>query len=189
MSTAEDLALIQRVIAGDQAAHRIFMEHTGRITRKCLANVRGRCPWIQAEEADLLQRFTLMLLENDHRVLRSYAGQSRLTTWIYVIATRFFQRQAGKLKREEVALEPGRDQPDEAESAETLQMRKAQIQGVRKVLSALSPQERLMLTMTYEQGLPAHEVGKMMGLTESGVRMKKQRLLKKLAKRLKGLWP
>ncbi len=81
------------------------------------------------------------------------------------------------------------EQPDERESAEALQMRKTEIREVRSAIANLPSQDRLLLAMVFEQGLPAREIGQSLGLTPSGVRMKKQRLLRKLAKRLKGLWP
>lgn len=191
MSAAEDLALVQKVIAGDNDAHQLFMEQTQKIARKCFKNVRRRSPWLSQEEADLQQRFWLMLLENDRRVLQTYSGQSRLSTWLYVLATRFFQRQAGQLKRLANVMEPqpAQEPRDERESAETIQMRKTEIREVRSALARLPSQDRLLLAMFFEQDLAAHEIGQSLGLTPSGVRMKKQRLLKKLAKRLRGLWP
>ncbi len=191
MSAAEDLALVQKVIAGDNDAHQLFMEQAQKIAQKCFANVRRRSPWVSQEEADLLQRFWLMLLDKERRVLRTYSGQARLTTWLYVLATRFFQREAGQLKRLNNALDSKTSQEplDERESAETTQMRRTEIREVRNALARLPSQDRLLLAMLFEQDLPAHEIGQTLGLTPSGVRMKKQRLLKKLAKRLKGLWP
>jgi RNA polymerase sigma factor (sigma-70 family) len=60
---------------------------------------------------------------------------------------------------------------------------------VREVVRTLDDPDRLLLQLIYEQELDATGVAKILGLTPSGVRMRKQRLLAKLVEKLRDLAP
>lgn len=183
-----DLAIVESVIRGEAGAHDLFLEKTQRVVDACFANLAARSPWLRNDEADLKQRFQLMLLEGDYRVLRTFEGRAQLSTWIHVIALRFFRRQAGVIKSRPPNAEPI-EVEDPAENAETRQLRRAEIARVREVLHTLEDSDRLLLQLLYEQELDATAAGKILGLTPSGVRMRKQRLLSKLVEKLKDLAP
>lgn len=186
----EDLALVRRAISGEEEASRELTTRVERVAKGCLSDLAARSPAVRGEEQDLLQRFQVMLLEKDMQALRSYQGRASLHTWIRVVASRFFIRRAGRLPKEKPIDALTLDElTDPSESPETHQIRRSESLAVKRVLSDLADEERLLLALLYEQELPAHRVGKMLGLTASGVRMRKQRLLKKLEKRLRGLEP
>src|SRR5688572_28280991 len=83
-----DLRLVEAVIRGEAGAHERLLERTRAIVESCLGSALARSPSLASDAADLRQRFHLMLLENDHRVLRTFAGRSSLKTWVHVIAVR-----------------------------------------------------------------------------------------------------
>lgn len=183
-----DLALVESVTRGVPGAYERLLERTRRIVDSCLSAVVARSPWLKEDTADLRQGFQLTLIEHDFRVLRSFQGRSSLTTWIHVIATRFFHRQAGALKaRRTPPVDPPSETSDPSESPEMQEMRRRDQLRVREAVSALSTDDRLFLALLYEEELQAPEVGRALGISASGVRMKKQRLLQKLTKILGGL--
>jgi RNA polymerase sigma-70 factor (ECF subfamily) len=185
-----DLALVERVIAGDEAAYRTFRARIDRIVEKCLRDVSARCPWVRAEEPDLLQRFAAMLLEDERKTLRSFQGRSSLSTWIHVIASRFFQRRANvtRPRGRHEAIEDV-ELADPGDSPELAYAKRVELGRLKTEVDRLDPDDRLMLALIYEQDLPAHAIGEVLSLTASGVRMRKQRLLEKLSKRLAEVTP
>ena len=186
--SSEDLKLVQRAVAGDEQASHALSERIERTARLCLRDLASRSPALRGHEQDLAQQLHMMLLENDKRALRSYQGRASLTTWLNIVAKRFFIRCAQQLPRETLSdVVHLHDRPDPSDSPERRQERRAQAEAVQDALSDLSDEDQLMLALLFEQEAPASEVGKLLGLTASGVRMKKLRLLRQLAKRLKKL--
>jgi len=188
---SEDLALVARVIDGDEGAFSELQSHTRGIVESCLSRTRKRWPDAIGEGGDVRQEFYTMLIDRDYRVLRGYRGEAALTTWIHTLAIRFFYRRARKLQKSvHYSLDDQHTPPEAAgESPERLHLQAEQIEGVREVLGRLSTEERVLLKLLFEEDAPTHVVGQALGITAAGVRMKKKRLLKKLTKKLKDLWP
>ncbi len=94
----EDLELTRRCARGDGAAWEEFLARYGPfldfIVRRALAGVRrGNLPTpTQVEE--VREEILAWLLENDGRILRTYRGESKLTSWLGVIAGRRARRIA-----------------------------------------------------------------------------------------------
>lgn len=185
----EDLERVAAVVAGDPGAWPAFQAHVGRIVDACLSKVVGAAPWLRRHEADLRQGFELMLVQDDCKVLRTYAGKARLTTWVHVLATRYFRRQAGRIKAREGRLIAGvperASEPDGSPEASVARSEEAH--AARAAVAELPEADQVLLAMMYEQGLDASQVAPHLGLTPSGVRMRKARLLARLADRLRGL--
>lgn len=183
---------MQRVAGREPGAHAELEARIAGIVSSCLKRaLAGK--GLESHEADLRQAFSLFLLERDARVLRTYRGDAALTTWIHAVAGRFFRAQVKRLAAEQARRSDG-DDPEGAagpdpENPEGQSLRRDQIEGVREVLGSLSDSERLLLALMYEQDAPARVVAQSLGVTPAGVRMKKKRLLEKLARRLEGLWP
>lgn len=179
-----DLELVRGAAAGDATAGRTLAERIRRVFRVRFVQVASRAPWLRTHEEDLTQRFTMDLVANDYRHLLGWSAQAPLDGWLGVIASRFLRRQAGALAPREVALESVSEPADARESPEALVARRSRAAAVRNALGDLADEDRVLLALLYEQELPAHEAGPALGLTPSGVRMRKSRLLKRLAKRL-----
>jgi RNA polymerase sigma factor (sigma-70 family) len=186
---ARDLELVRRAIAGNDGSLREMIEQIDQAARWCLAEIGARAPAVRGRAPDLLQRFHLSLLENDHRALKSFEGRASLQTWIRVVATRFFLREAKGGPKESPEGDALLEVSDASDSPERVAERRSTMDSVRKALADLEDRDRLLLQLLYEQDVAAPEAGKILGLTASGVRMRKQRLLRKLAKRLRELAP
>ena len=187
---AEDLALVHRAVSGNTEAARALVDRIERRFRARARRMHTRAPWLRPYEDDLLQRFLVRLLQNDHRDLKSYAGQGPLDAWIGVVASRFLLRQAGILRpKPEATPHEARAIADPRESPEDAVARRATVEAVSQALTDLSDTDRALLALLYEQEVPAHVVGRLLGLSASGVRMRKMRLLKTLARKLKHLSP
>lgn len=99
---SDDLALVTRCADGDDAAWSEFLRRYGAfldfMVRRALASQGGRLP-APDEVADVRDEVVAWLVENDGRVLRTFRGESRLTSWIGVVigrrARRIARRGAG----------------------------------------------------------------------------------------------
>lgn len=181
-----DLELVRAVLDGDEVAFARLRRQIDKVVRSCLGQVVATAPWLRQHEADLLAAFDLLLVEDGHRTLQRYAGRAALTTWIHVIALRFFRRQAGRIKARSFApLEGEPDRVDPGPDAEALLAREGERASVRAATRALPAEDQLLLGLFYEQGMNASQVAKVLGITASGVRMRKARLLARLAEVLK----
>ncbi len=91
-----DLELLRRCADGDDAAWSDFLRRYGAfldyMVRRALAS-GGRLPG-PAEVADVRDDVLAWLLEHDGRVLRTYRGESKLTSWIGVVVGRRARRVA-----------------------------------------------------------------------------------------------
>ncbi|MEZ4467573.1 MAG: sigma-70 family RNA polymerase sigma factor [bacterium] len=184
MSTHDhDLDLVSRALAADAEA-RVALE--ARVRQVALACTRGAVGVVEA--ADLAQSLLLALFEDDARLLQSYAGRAALTTWLTAIARRQVWRALRRAERErglaEDPVAPAAN-PDPERAA----LSQATIAGVRGVLAGLPQEDQLLLGLLVEQELPAHVVAETLGISPDGVRMRKMRLLRRLAKTLSAWWP
>lgn len=186
-----DLALVEGALAEVPGGFAALLKHVDGHVERCLDRLLARWPEAVSERADLRQSLELHLVRDDFRVLRSYRGEARLTTWMHAVATRHFYgeiRRIAKARRREPILEPA-DTPAPAATPEQQVARTDRAAKVRAVMDALPAEDRLLLGLLFDQELTAAGAGRIMGLEASGVRMRKKRLLARLAKRLEGLWP
>ena len=186
-----DLALVRGVLDGDPRARRDFESAVEPVIGKCLSRaLSGR--GLEAHRDDLTQSFGLFLLENDARVLQTYRGEAALTTWIHAVATRFFRRAVLRLAAASAKSRSYNDLEEsvdtDAPSPEERSAQKQRIEAVRRVVAGLDAADRLMLSLTYVDEAPSRVVGQALGLSANGVRMRKKRLLERLADKLEGLW-
>jgi RNA polymerase sigma factor (sigma-70 family) len=109
--TAEALDLIARCADGDDEAWAEFLRRYGAfldyMIRRALSSGGGRLP-SHDDVADVRAEIVAWLVANDGRVLRTYRGESKVTSWIGVVvgrrARRIAQRGRG-LRSKTVSLD------------------------------------------------------------------------------------
>jgi RNA polymerase sigma-70 factor (ECF subfamily) len=183
----EDLELVQRVIAGDRGAVSQFERRTRRIVGRSLRAAKATKRRVVLEADDLLQSLQVLLRADDARVLRSYRGESTLTTWIYTVAYRHFLSELRKREAHENIDD--HDVRDPGDSPETQTMKEEERAAVRRALLELTDEDRLLLHLLIDRDAPSKAVATLLGITPDGVRMRKMRILRTLLKKLAGLWP
>lgn len=182
-----DQGLVAAVLARTPGAQARLDAHLDVAIERCLARLLARWPEAAADRADLRQGLALHLVRDDCRVLRSYRGEARLTTWVHAVATRYFHQEIQRLVRAQRAPagEPAAPTPS-PEQAVLQADRRARVQAV---VAGLPADDQLLLGLLFDQELDAAGAGRVLGIEASGVRMRKKRLLEKLARKLAGLWP
>lgn len=183
-----DIDLITRIAAGDASAYMLVQPEVHRAFEQVWARIAHQFTDLQVDRGDLLQSFEMHLVRGEYRVLRTFRGDARLSTWLHAVAMRHVRREAIKLsqrrKRERGPLNP--DHIDPGTDPEVRVVRASQRQEVQRALHNLSEDERCLVAMFYEQGLDASQVAACLGISPGGVRMRKKRLLARLQDKLKG---
>jgi len=144
-----DAELLARIIVeDDREAFAIILE-------KYQAPIRGffrkMCGGDDALADDLAQETFL----NAYRGVRSFKGGSQFLTWLYAIARNvFYQHLRTREQTQEL---------DET-TEESYQMTKDINLDIAKSMLVLSPEERLVLTLSYAEGLSQTEVAEIAGI-------------------------
>lgn len=187
-----DRAIVQAVLDGDPGAFDRLTAFLDPTIERCLDRIVRRFAVAAAHRDDLKQAVHMQLFVDDHRVLRSFRGEAKLTTWMHAVATRTLHAEVGRLTRrtdrevDDAALSK---LADPAETPEQIIVRHAQDSRVRAVLATCSERDQVLVSLLFEQRVTAEAAASLLGLRPSAVRMRKKRLLSKLEKKLKGLWP
>ena len=160
----EDLIAIYRESWGsharEDAAAELFLRYQSRIARWCYRFTRDR-----ESASDLAQEILLRVFRN----LDSYRGESRFSTWLYVIARNLCMSAIQKRSNEPVwvAKSNAVDFPDTAAvdvhaAFETEQTRR---RSWRFILDTLDKTEARVMMLHYGQEMPLNTVSRMLGLT------------------------
>jgi len=154
----QDLATVERLIAGDEAA----WERFARELRPLL--VRSAASVARDAAEDIAQKVLAALLENDRALLRSFQGRSSLSTWLISIA----RLQALTHVRRERPRDP--PTPPAAAPGPLDELLRAESGAqLHAALDALPPRERLILMLFYRDGLSYADIAGFLGISPNSV--------------------
>lgn len=115
--------------------------------------------------------------------LKTFRGESKLSTWIYSLTYHFCIQYINKKKTEKVIFsneitEDFRDEVDDklAES----ELFEIKYTKLHEILLQLTVEDRMVLLMKYQDELSVKEIMKILKLNESAVKMRLQRARKKV---------
>jgi RNA polymerase sigma-70 factor (ECF subfamily) len=177
-----DLAFVAALFEGEHAAVLEFDRRCRPIIRHAFGRAYSRWrPERPVEADDYVQDFIGFLFEDQGRRLRSFAGKSRFTSWLYTVALRYFHRAMSKVARDRrsravLTLLPDPQQATPEHDAQVAQDSDALWSAVGR----LSPSDQLYVRLFFVEGLNATEVAATLGKGTSAVRMKKMRVMEKL---------
>jgi len=144
----------------EDAAAELYSRHQLRITRWCYRFTRDR-----ESAADLAQEILLRAFRN----LDSYRGESRFSTWLYVIARNRCLSAIQKRSSEPVwvAKTAPVDFPDIAavDVHTAFEAEQSRRKGWRMILDALDKTEARVMMLHYGEEVPLNTVSEMLGLT------------------------
>ena len=189
----EEVALVQRCAAGDDDAWADLLRQYGRfldfMVRRALAGARGRIP--SPDEVDEVRDEVLAwLIADDNRVLKTYRGESRLTSWLGVVVGRRARRIARRgesLRMKTVSLDaltadaasqlvrdPGADQTP----------RHRALAQLADAVEKLSERDRLLIRGTFYEKRSYAELAAELGVRTDSVGQLLFRAKKRLKKHL-----
>jgi len=185
-ASAEDLALVRRLLAGDEAAFTHLVErYHGSLLRLAQVFVANR-----AVAEEVVQETWLAVLNGLH----AFEGRSALKSWIFTILTnraktravrekRFipFSELSGPGMKDEPVFEPDRFTSGGAwsrpprrwddDTPEKLLLRRETLALVEKTMAGLPSRQRAVVTLRDVEGLDAVEVCDILELSEANQRV------------------
>ena len=173
-------ALLLIALTGDNAAYATFLGHVGARLR---GYFRRRAAAFPDDVEDLVQEAMLAI----HNQRHTYRSEQPLTAWLYAIA-RYKLVDALRARSVRTALlVPYNDDDDESAG---LASAEPQTQEARRdlmaLLSALPDRFRLPILHVKIEGLSVAETARLVGMSESAVKVGIHRGLKELARRVRG---
>lgn len=157
------MASLQRSMEADLFAV-LYDRYNTKVYQRCLSMTRDRQLAGDLTHDIFLKAF-LGLSKFDHR--------SRFGTWLYSITYNYCLDHLRKQQRhrsdelDDARLSP--DTPEDRYEAELLEMR---AESLQTVLEAMTPEDRALLLMKYQDELSVKEMAEMRGLGESAVKMR-----------------
>jgi RNA polymerase sigma-70 factor (ECF subfamily) len=163
-------AFVREVIAGGRDGLDRFARDYRLVVLKAVHSAARRFGASEADVEDAASQVFVELLEDDARVLRSFKGQSALTTWLTVIAHRVACREFARHVRAR--------QVDAAKPVLPAPERDA---DVLEHFEKLPEQDRRALVMFHIYGFSYKEVAVRLGIPQNQVGMVLLRAREKLA--------
>ncbi len=175
-----DASLVRRAQAGDQDALRSVVERAYPLVRR-QALVHTGDP---TDADDLTQDVLIQMI----RKLDAFHGESRFTTWLYVITRNAaVDRHRNRHRRARLADEPAAYEalvPSEAEDP-SRHAERAELRALlRAFFEELPERQREVFDLVELQGLPAREAAERMGLEPVSVRAHLFKARKRLRARI-----
>jgi len=169
LSDAELVAYAQSQLPYQTKAYETLMHrHQGKMYALCLKTVRN------TEDAqDLTQDVMLKVFHN----LKGFSGHSKVSTWLYSVASNTCLDYLRKHKRttaRHVPIEDGHNVPT-PNSDETRIL-------VKKALSSLDENDQMIINLHFTVGLSLDEIAEVLALKVSATKMRYYRAMDKLKK-------
>ncbi len=183
----EDGELIARTLQGDQAAFEVLVQRYARLVLRVIRGVLAR----STEVEDIAQEVFLRA----YRSLGQIEAGSRLGPWLARVAVNLCYDHLRRLRRrgERTFSDLTRE---EARVVDTLLRDETALQAVdrlflrdvaEKLVSQLAPQDRAVLLLREREGMDTREVARVLGCSETAVRLRLFRARRALRKLLGGI--
>jgi len=168
----EDKDYIDRILKGDLNAYTPLVE---RYKGYVYALVKRTCPH-PAEAEELAMDVFVKAYEH----LREFRGTSAFTTWLYRIAYNTAISHARKKKQYGVSIDTIDIRSFMEEDFENATNRERSFVTLEQILLSLPPEEQMLISLYYKEGLKMEEVACICGLSLSNAKVKIHRIRKKL---------
>lgn len=182
---ARDRELLQACQEGSQAALRELWDHHHRM----IYNLAFRMLGSHEDAEEMVPEVFLKVWRNSHR----FGGRSRVTTWIYQMASNLaVDRLRSRRSRSYALLDDlpesqglAQKPAEPAAQPEEAYLRSEAADQLHVALGRLTPEDRLLVTLYHLQGHSYEEIEEITGLSNANIKSKlfraRQRLKKHLA--------
>jgi RNA polymerase sigma factor (sigma-70 family) len=175
MEHRDDNHYIQQVIAGDTAAFAVLVNrHKDLVFSIVLKIVQNREDAEEVAQDAFVKAF---------QKLNTFRRDSRFSTWLYRIAYNeaISRIRLRRLPEVEIIEEISESAVDEEVEENVLGLDPSeQKQAVAMALQNLPPDDQLLISLFYREGLPVSEICGVTGMSESNVKVRLHRLRKKI---------
>jgi RNA polymerase sigma factor (sigma-70 family) len=203
--SSEDLLLLRRCASGEDEAWQEFLSQYGPfldfIVRKALiATRRGNVP-TQSRVEEVRDEILTWFLENEGRVLKTYRGEAKITSWLGVVAGRRARRLARRglgLSSKMVSLDALTEEAatqlsvrsrgaEDAALEEDEELRAQALARVASALEELPDRDRALLRGVFFDERSYEQLAQEVGVKPDSIGQLLYRAKDKLRKKLGGL--
>ncbi|MEQ8520509.1 MAG: RNA polymerase sigma factor [Cytophagales bacterium] len=170
-----DEELVKKIVISDDLSYfvEIYDRHIKMVYQKCLGFTKD-----QAEAKDLAHDVMVKI----YLSLKKFNHKAKFSTWIYRITYNHCIDHENKKRKRNLSEEDiewinensGILEPDDSE------LTKISVDQLNDLLNEISPSEKSILLMKYQDGLSIKEIGKIVEKNESAVKMKLKRSKEKI---------
>jgi RNA polymerase sigma-70 factor (ECF subfamily) len=150
----------------------IYDRYADKVYRKCLSFVKD-----QAKAEDFTHDIFLKLIVR----VGSFKENSKFSTWLFSITYNYCMDQLRTTKK--MAEDELTESIDVIDDSDDIQEMEMDAKRLREVLDGISPEERTILLMKYQDDFSIKDIADTFGLTESAVKMRLKRTREKLRKK------
>lgn len=175
MEAKDETRYIQRILDGETELYAVLLDRYNRPIYALIVQMVS-CP----EDAEELVQDTFL---KAFRSLGTYKGESRFSTWLYRIAYNITISFTRKKRQEFLYIEDStiNNVPDEkAEEILCPTDDEERIAALIQAIEFLSAEEKAVITLFYYEQKSIEEVGEVLNLTVSNVKVKLHRIRKKI---------
>lgn len=170
-----DEELVKKIVISDDLSYfeEIYDRHIKMVYQKCLGFTKD-----QAEAKDLAHDVMVKI----YLSLKKFNHKAKFSTWIYRITYNHCIDHENKKRKRNLSEEDiewinensGILEPDDSE------LTKISVDQLNDLMNEISPSEKSILLMKYQDGLSIKEIGKIVEKNESAVKMKLKRSKEKI---------
>lgn len=174
---ADDMAVIKSVLQGSQAAYATLVtRYQQYVFTLAMRYVNNR---------ELAEELSQDVFIKAYRYLPDFRGNSKFSTWLYTIVNSTCLSHLRNKKQETVLLEHDKmvslsDQSGAGEQPSRILEQKHQKQLIESALKQMQDTDAQMLTLFYQAEQSVDEIGLIVGLTSSNVKVRLFRARQKL---------
>jgi len=179
LSGIDDRELIRRVINGDEGLAACFLEKRCQKIFEYINNTRLK--GLGLDVNDLINDFYIFLREDDWEKLRSFRFESRLTTWISLVASRYLLKKYSC----ELKEKPLKGTPIEDVNSFTEESNSIVRTDLLEAIGCLKDKRHQMVLLMGLHGYDAAEIAKHIGISVSNIYVIKSRAIDKLKELVK----
>lgn len=175
MVQKDEIHTIERILDGETELFAVFLDRYGRPLYSLIVQIVG-C----TEDAEELVQDVFM---KAFRSLHSYKGECRFSTWLYRIAYNVAISATRKRRQEFLYIEEStiNNVPDEkADSVLGDTDDEDRLTQLARAIDQLTVEEKALITLFYYEEKSMDEVGEILNLTLSNVKVRLHRTRKKL---------
>jgi RNA polymerase sigma factor (sigma-70 family) len=193
LTQAQEKTLIEGCLKGDNEAWGTFISAYKKLV---YSRINKICKSNNSYKEDIFQEVFLKIIKNDFKSLRRFGYRIKLSTWVAIITRNVaisYMRKHGKVIEETVSIASEIKEgisvedclPDDKKSPREEYDEKAVGVTVKKARESLSPEERQIIDLFFDNQIKIEYIAKAMGISVGAVNMRKKRALEKIKAALK----
>lgn len=178
LKNLSDKDLVNQIILNnEEVIEFLFFEKCNSMFNYILTEIFSH----KVNKQELISELYLYLRNNDWKIIRSFEGRSRLTTWLSVVAVRFFFKMRSEMIDSDKKFTPYTDTLERHSSFFTQTTISGKIDMLNAIQKLKCPRDRFVVIAMEIEGHEADEIAKQLNVTKANLYNIKKRALDKLA--------